>query len=363
MQDEEKNNVKQDLAFTASTQLPSQAVALSPAAGPTMAGTNPVDSPPLPSKPAHRTVGLKIFDVFLYPFLTNFVVFGISVGATYLTNKGAMRNAKGNLIYGKTGEWFAKRGDWLVEKFKSAGMTHEQADMSKMVFFSFADGTAVAPLVKLLEDRREKISKWTDDRLGTTPEDEVAAYKAEPKQSWFSVVMGRLAAVSIVVPTAVFLDKAGLNRVLFSEPGKKIGAFIASKPGIARHFRHMDMAELGRVGAFELFYTSVCTGGLYYASRALARLTSRKKTGEMASILDQNGKDLSTEILRSVTPALPYAAPQAEKHSGPDTLVTAISAMPSQKPAAQGIRKDKPADQPVAHFVDMVQHTPVMERM
>jgi len=246
-----------------------------------------------PTQAHIRTPGLRLFDVFLYPFLTNFVVFGISVAATYLTNKGGMRNAEGKLIYGKIGKWFHTRGDWVTNKFKKIGMNHEQADMSKMVFFSFADGTLVAPMVKLLEDRREKISKWIDDRLGTTPEDEVAAYKAEPKQSWLSVIGGRLAVAAIVAPTAAFLDKTGLNHRLFNEPGKKIGEWIASKPNVAKRFGKWDVKELGRVSAFEAFYTSVCTAGLYVISRFLARNTGKKKTGEMESILDDNKKDFA----------------------------------------------------------------------
>jgi hypothetical protein len=158
-----------------------------------------------------------------------------------------------------------------------------------MVLFSFADGSAIAPMVKLLEDRRGKISKWFDDRLGTTPEDEIAAYKAEPKQSWFSVIAGRIAVLSIVVPTAYILGKTGLNDVLFNNPGKKFGAWMAKKPNLAKHFTKWDIKELGRVGVFEGFYTSVCTAGLYVVSRFLARATGRKKSGEITSILDDNG--------------------------------------------------------------------------
>ena len=58
-----------------------------------------------------RTPGLKLFDFLLYPVFTNIGVFGISVAATYLTTRGGDRDAAGNLIYGKTGEFFQKRGD------------------------------------------------------------------------------------------------------------------------------------------------------------------------------------------------------------------------------------------------------------
>lgn len=212
----------------------------------------------------------------LYPLLTNVVVFGMSVGATYLTMKGGDRGANGKLTYGKIGEFFHKRGTWVSNKFKNMGMTENQADMSKMVFFSFADGCLVAPGVKLLEDRREQIAYTIDEKLGTLPEDR-SIYDAEPKQDWGSVIGGRLATCSVVVPTAVVLEKAGLNDVLFHNPGLKIGEAIVKKPNLARHFGKLDIPMLSKVALFEAFYTSVCTGGLYVCSRALATLMGKKK--------------------------------------------------------------------------------------
>jgi len=265
------------------------------------------------ARPAARTTGLWAFDALLYPILTNFVVFGISVYATYLTSKGGMKNAAGKPLHGWWGEMFHNRGNGVVNFFKKTGMSHEQADVSKMVFFSFVDGTAVAPMVKLLEDRREKIAKAIDDKLGTTPEDEIAAYKSEPKQSWFSVIAGRIAVLSIVVPTAYILGKMGLNDKLFNDPGKKFGAWMAKKPNLAKHFGNLDIKELGRVGVFEGFYTSVCTAGLYVTSRFIARKTNKKKTGEIESILDDNLQDFPQEKIAAVTGTKPKASEQLKK--------------------------------------------------
>lgn len=223
-----------------------------------------------------RTTGLRIFDVFLYPFLTNFVVFAISMAATYLTSHGADKSGSGKLIYGKAGEFFHSRGEWLVGRLQRLGLKRGQADMAKMVFFSFADGTLVAPFVKLFEDRREKLAKKIDDKLGTTPRD-TSVYDAEPRQSWTSVITGRLATASIVVPTAVALDKTGLNDRLFSEPGRKAGEWIAHKPGIAKWFGKLDTPGLFKTVFFEAFYTSVCTAGLYFSSRLLATRLNKKK--------------------------------------------------------------------------------------
>jgi hypothetical protein len=215
-----------------------------------------------------RTLGLRLFDIGLYPILTNFGVFVISVVATYLTSHGA--------DHGKIGAWFQRRGDWMMKKFKKMGMSHNQADMSKMVFFSFADGTVLAPMVKLFEDRREKIAKRIDEYLGTVPKD-LSVYDAEPKQSWASVIGGRLATAAIVVPTAVALDKTGLNTTLFKHPGEKIGKWVASKPRLAKHFGGLHIPALFGIGIFEAFYTSVCTTGLYFSSRLFARWGEEKK--------------------------------------------------------------------------------------
>ncbi len=223
-----------------------------------------------------RTTGLRVFDAFLYPFLTNIGVTLISVAATYLTSRGGDRNAEGKLIFGKFGDFFHKRGEWMVEKFKGVGMNEGQAEMSKMVFFSYADGSLMAPVIKLFEDRREKIGRWLDKQFGTVPADE-SVYQSEPKQSWGSVLGGRFATCAIVVPTAVALEKAGLNDVLFSNPGKKMGEWVASKPNLAKHFGSLDVPELGKIGVFEAFYTSVCTAGLYISSRFLARQGEKKK--------------------------------------------------------------------------------------
>ncbi|MEJ0009415.1 MAG: hypothetical protein WDN72_02135 [Alphaproteobacteria bacterium] len=146
--------------------------------------------------------------------------------------------------------------------------------MAKMVFFSFADGSLVAPFVKLFEDKRETIARRIDDKLGSTPAD-LSAYEAEPKQSWGTVVAGRLVTVGVVVPTAVALDKAGLNEKLFGRPGLRLGEWIARTP-LARSFGRLDVPGLFKVVFFEFFYTSVCTTGLYFLSRGIARLTGKQ---------------------------------------------------------------------------------------
>ena len=170
-----------------------------------------------------------------------------------------------------------------MDKFKSTGMTHKDAEMSKIVFFSFIDGSLMAPFVKMVEDRREKIGKWFDDKMGTTPEND-DAYKAEPKQSWLSVLGGRFVTAGIVIPTAVVLNEkkngVSLNDHMFNIPGEKLAEWVASKPSITKWFGKLDVREIFRVSIFEAFYTSVCTAGLYFSSRVIARKAEKKPAAE-----------------------------------------------------------------------------------
>lgn len=166
------------------------------------------------SAPTHddkhkRTTGMRVFDTMLYPILSNTGVFALSVFFTYLTSHGREKislDGVEKLKYGKFGNWMAARGEWLDQKFMGMGMKPESAEMTRVVFFSFADGTLLAPLVKLFEDRRNGISKKIDQALGTEPADK-SVYDEEPKQTWGSVIGGRAITAGIVVPTAMALEK------------------------------------------------------------------------------------------------------------------------------------------------------------
>ena len=273
-----------------------------------------------------RTLGLRTFDLFLYPFLTNFAVFGISIVATYLTSRGGMKRPDGSLLYGKLGEWFQKRGDWLIEEFKKTGMNNDQADMSKTVFFSFLDGSLMAPAVKLFEDKREEIAKSIDTAVGTLPPDDTP-YEAEPKQSWGSVLAGRFVTSAIVVPTAMMLDKTGLNDTLFKKPGLRFGKWVESKPNLKKYFGTLDIPELGKIGFFEAFYTSVCTAGLYFSSRMFGEhkkievMPVRPKTSDTATDKQQQmtAKPIDVSLLQT---------PEAKIHHA--SYAQTLEAMPVQ---------------------------------
>lgn len=349
-----------------------------------------------------RTPGLRLFDIGLYPLLSNFAVFAVSVLFTFLTERGGDKRANGDLVYGKIGKFFQARGVWLEDKFqKKMGMSADSAKMGKIVFFSFFDGSLMAPLVKLLEDRREKIAYWIDEKLGTVPEN-MSPYEAEPKQSWWSVLGGRFLTAGIVVPIAMVLDKkkfyrpaAGghilgndpdaiilgsktlepnksLNDILFNDPSVKhaekftgaktrIGRFIEKITGVAPSEQvtattvknnitseitssqgNLAFATVAKMTYFEAFYTSVCTAGLYVSSRILATLFGGKDDHKVAKphALKQEQAATVAEAKPVITPTkieIPREPKSPEGRIHTQALETSRMSAHEAAPALQGI--------------------------
>ena len=223
---------------------------------------------PFAEKTPKRTLGLRVLDFFVYWIFNNTFVFVISVAATYLTTRGGDKTHDGKLIYGKLGHFCHQRGEWFIKKCETwLGMSHKAADAAKMVAFSFIDGSIVSIAVKLFENKREQLGSWIDNLLGTRPPDD-RAYEAEPTQTWTSVGLGRLGAAAIVAPTAMFLHEKGLNDKWFYKPAEQ---WAEKHPNIVKRFGKLDAKEIIRVSLFELVYTSICTAGLYFGSRIIAR--------------------------------------------------------------------------------------------
>lgn len=223
-----------------------------------------------------RSFGLRAFDAFLYPGVTNVGVFATSVFFTYLTNRGSHFGKTGSNAR-KFGELMQQRGEWLKGHIMSAGLSEGAANNAKMVFWSFADGTLLAPVIKGFEDNRENIARTIDRWAGTEPDDP-SVYDAEPKQSWGSVLGARALTAGIVAPTAGILEKTNfggknLNQIMFYEPGLKLGSNVRKNyPRFSARFSEGTFREISKVTYFEAFYTSICTAGQYFISRALARV-------------------------------------------------------------------------------------------
>jgi hypothetical protein len=280
---------------------------------------------PTDRTPIKRTAGMKLFDFFLYPVLTNLAVFAISVAATYHSHQKApdwgikTPQWATNLHekYGQTplkyatqpllatykalkGNPLKERGN-VVRGWVQPFLGEKAAAALVMLFFSFVDGTLMIPVVKLFENNRVPITQKLDKLMATTPDDP-SVYKAEPKQSWASIMGGRASVFAIIMSvfygmkqplTSVpgllplldrhlgatlkklavpFEPKDSFNDLLFHKPGRVVGNWLEKNNilGIPKKFPNVKLPLLAEVSFFEFFYTSVCTAGLYGISRFYA---------------------------------------------------------------------------------------------
>lgn len=316
--------------------LPSQQQPLHPAflAEPIVRSFNSVVAPPVATPaataqtgdktPIKRTAGMKLFDFFLYPVLTNLAVFAISVIATYNTQPEAgnwgIKAPKALLaLHDKVADtpvkhltkpllatFKALEGNPLKERgnlfrgWATPIMGEKAAKAFVMLFFSFLDGTLMIPVVKKFENNRVPITKALDKAMGTTPADP-SVYKAEPKQSWKSIMGGRASVFAIIMSVFYLLNqrltrvpglmpvldktlgrkfselnvpfkpKDTFNDLLFNKPGRLVGVELEKRlPAVNKRFPNLSLPLLSEVSFFEFVYTSVCTAGLYGLSRFYA---------------------------------------------------------------------------------------------
>jgi hypothetical protein len=272
---------------------------------------------PLVKAKPKRTFGLWAVDTLIYPVITHFGVFAVSVWASYVSNFRNKTDVNPNDSFLKrahshAANWMKDRTEKYYDKpLERMGFNPESeaAKTFKMVLFSFVDGCFVAPFTKLLEDRREAMAKRIDKAFGIKPEDE-SVYAAEPKQTWGSVLLGRAKTAAIIVPIAAALQKFSVTSaprgfdVRITEDGDGLKNLNQSFLGAfgrwmqrnvmdrgARHFSAIDKFQKSLTTpdgsnpgekfsytlAFETFYTAVCTFCLYAFSRGIARKKDAKK--------------------------------------------------------------------------------------
>lgn len=252
------------------------------------------DNFPLKTPPS-RTPGMWGFDILAYPVATNTGVFVSSVAFTYLTNHGkefgpenSRRRAFGKLMNA--------RGTWVMGGLQKRGIPEAAAKHFTSVIWSFLDGTILLPLTKIMEDNREAIAQKIDRQLGTESTDP-SVYKSEPNQTWLSLLGARAVVAGIVAPTAGVLnhvtwyngelryggnqklkEQYNLNEHFLGKPGKALGNWAKQQPFLTKRLSDKNIDRLSYYTAFEAFYTSVCTAGLYGVSRAFAYLGEKGKS-------------------------------------------------------------------------------------
>lgn len=319
-----------------------------------------------------RTPGLKFVDGAVYAGVTHFGVFAISVVFTYLTRHG-------NAIGGKFPNWMQNRSNKVIDMMTNKGMKEQTAKDLTVVGFSFLDGCLLLPFVRLLESQRTRIAYAVDKVMGKVPKktqpdgkvvDDMGIYEREPKQGWASIIAGRVAAASLVVPIAMGLDKwtpsknkvhadgtqKNFNDIVMRDFGYKIAdkiqdkalgkAIIAKADGFfeKRHAKLPDaqsktgvklkpdtpyklkLPEFMEVNVFETVWTAICAAVLFATSRSTAKFLEKRKEAkaETAHAQPKAGgeKPAEKEAHQSVKheekgKAEPHAAPVAQEAAKP----------------------------------------------
>jgi sugar/nucleoside kinase (ribokinase family) len=282
---------------------------------------NPVD------KNLPRTKGQKVFDLLLYPLLANIGVWALSLFVTYHSN---YNQNKAN--------WFVKRSSWFkhqLEKVPGIGKNHTTVEDLNMVIWSFVDGSLMAPVVAAFESKRQSISRWLDNKMGTTPEDK-SVYETEVHRHWTDVIKARITTFAFVIGTyftfraqlfpnstrvgtlaetttgsGIFTRSTAksINGFVFDVPSRKIGGWLMEIKAIANTARNISGRQLSKMaekmgttarvatnedaryqiegitktGIFELVYTSLCTAGLFFLGKAYASHRKQKQEKEHSS--------------------------------------------------------------------------------
>jgi hypothetical protein len=232
-----------------------------------------------PPKEKHRSFGNKMFDAVVYP-----IVQWVGVWAGSIMLASIVKNSKGGLndVYNNTVNFLEPKLQGFSDlSHKITGNTATSKDWASdvvMIQILGLGGTALLPITKFLEDRRDKISEYFDKMAGKQVNQEEV--KKEPKQSWFSLGVGRLIAIE---STVVALAIVGPNALKWC--GSKVGGLTA--PLAMKLFPKADKDKVRAftdLAVFDLVLTGVSATVTYIFSRKAAEAKDKTTKEEVKPI-------------------------------------------------------------------------------
>ena len=214
-----------------------------------------------------RSFGNKMFDMVIYPFFAFFLVAAVSIYS--------LVNAKsGGKFYESTVDKITGLFSFFA-KNTSLDKVRERAKNSTDMLISFGTGTLFIAPIKLFEDKRKEVSHFFDkihEKYFAGKEIDPEKYKPEPKQTWKSILGGRVIAFAIALTTAT----------VFGNYVKEICSGITRKTPWGEspkgtEFENFTKAEKWTwATAYEGFYTALCALILYGASRILPKIFNKE---------------------------------------------------------------------------------------
>lgn len=210
-----------------------------------------------PAQGAHSSVskGEKLFDWATYGGIAGIGVFLGTIPIGYWAK------------YGKGADLFHRAGQALVKN----GSSPENAEQILMTTTLMQGGNIALIPIKCLEDNKPEIVQRLNEMLGEKTD--IEHLESEPKQTWSSIIKGRLLAWTAVYVSfkAAF---AALGPEKFSEFENKFAENVVCKPmGKPPHINGQEtkLFRYGKIGALDLFATAGAATLLYLGSRFFAK--------------------------------------------------------------------------------------------
>ncbi len=226
--------------------------------------THPVNSPEIQAeekaKKTSTSKGEKLFDWVTYGGIAFAGVFVATLPWTYFTKYGS----------GK------KFHDWMTTALKKKGVSKHVAEQTFNTAILGSLGNAAIIPVKVMENYKPELVEKFNAMLGDKSHD--ASVDQDPKQTWTSLIAGRVAAY-----TAVFVSLQGAVAIWGGDKFQKFEEKFAEQvckvikkpthtPGLAKTVANETKAfRYGKIGALDVFATAAATILLYSGSRFFAK--------------------------------------------------------------------------------------------
>ncbi len=215
----------------------------------------------------NRTLGNKIFDWGVYSSVAFAGVTAVSLLVAHQAKSGSLKSFE----WLRTGYKNISKGlsTHIFEKILN-GRPREDieqwANDTTMYGMLAAGGTTLMPVIKYMEDNRQKLAAKIDNALGST-QPYPKLIEQEPKQSWLSVMSGR--ATSIAVSFSAFLLMGPkISEAASAWTGKKLTNSVVS---VAPNVNIEKTGKLAKLLAFDAIFTAITAAVTYVASRTVAK--------------------------------------------------------------------------------------------
>lgn len=237
-----------------------------------------------------RTFGNKMFDFIVYPAIA---WVGVSALSVYMAHETSPNSGNNSFIFKKIRElnksvlaMFEKSVESgllkNIIKDKSPENIERWSEGLSMYGLLALGGTMLMWPIKALEDNRKKLAAKLDSMFGTTPQNQAEVAK-EPKQSWFSVLSGRV--LSVGIGFSAFLAMGPKNAGNWS---KACGAYFTDKwMKVFKNHNEANVKSWMDVAAFDVIFTTITASVTYAFSRFIAKRNDKAQdVGESMMTFD-----------------------------------------------------------------------------